>query len=81
MEQFRKSHYSVYLSVFSDLGYARNIQNFNENLLTNSIMWGRGVSLDYVTYYNKMIRLEFTINSLSEKGVFLHFSNPFGTNK
>jgi len=45
------------------------------------MLWGKGLSLDYVTYYNKMIRLEFTINKLGEKGVFLHFSNPFGTNK
>lgn len=81
MEQFKKSHYSLYFSIFSDLGYAKNIQNFENNTLANSIMWGRGISLDYVTYYNKMIRLEFSINRLNEKGVFLHFSNPFGTKK
>jgi len=81
MEQFKKSHYSLYFSIFSDLGYAKNIQNFEDNTLANSIMWGKGISLDYVTYYNKMIRLEFAINRLSEKGVFLHFSNPFGTKK
>ena len=26
----------------------------------------------------KLLRIEFSINHLGEKGVFLHFSNPFG---
>jgi hypothetical protein len=46
------------------------------------LLWGRGFSIDYVTYYDKMLRIEFSVNELGEKGVFLHFSNPFGeTNK
>ena len=80
-DQFKKAHYAFYISLFSDLGYANDMRHYNENSLSNSMLWGKGLSLDYVTYYNKMIRLEFTINKLGEKGVFLHFSNPFGTNK
>ena len=29
-----------------------------------------------LTYYDKLLRIEFSINHLGEKGVFLHFSNP-----
>ncbi len=81
-KQFSKSHFSVYATIFSDLGYTKNNENHFENSLANSMLWGRGLSIDYVTYYDKMLRIEFSINGLGEKGVFLHFSSPFGeTNK
>jgi hypothetical protein len=30
-----------------------------------------------LTYYDKLLRIEYSINHLGEKGVFLHISNPF----
>ena len=77
MKQFNKSHYSLYLGIFSDLGYVINSQNKEQNLINNSLLWGKGISLDYVTYYDKLLRIEYSINALGEKGVFLHFSSPF----
>jgi outer membrane protein assembly factor BamA len=79
MKQFNKSHYSLYLGLFSDMGYVIDKQNDQDNTLSNSLLWGNGISLDYVTYYDKLLRIEFSINHLGEKGVFLHFSNPFGS--
>ena len=82
MKQFKKSHFSIYATIFSDVGYSKNNTDNTNNSLANSILWGRGLSIDYVTYYDKLLRIEFSINGLGEKGVFLHFSNPFGeTNK
>ena len=81
MKQFNKSHFSIYATIFSDIGYAKNNTDYINNSLTNSILWGRGFSIDYVTYYDKLLRIEFSINELGEKGVFLHFSNPFGETK
>ena len=81
MPQFKKSHYSLYLSVFTDLAYVIDNQNSQNNDLSNSLLFGRGCSLDYVTYYDKLLRIEFGINRLGEKGIFLHFSSPFGDNK
>ena len=77
MKQFNKSHYSFYLGIFSDLGYVINNQNEEQNSINNSLLWGKGIALDYVTYYDKLLRIEYSINSLGEKGVFLHFSSPF----
>ena len=79
MKQFKKSHYSVYLGIFSDMGYVNDTQTHQNNTLSNSMLFGNGISLDYVTYYDKLLRIEFSINHLGEKGVFLHFSNPFGS--
>ena len=77
MSQFKKAHYSLYLTLFSDFGYVKDNQNFKENNLTNSILSGSGISIDYLTYYDKLIRIEYGMNKLGEKGIFLHFTNPF----
>ena len=61
------------------MSYVSDNQNHAENTLSNQLLFGNGISLDYVTYYDKLIRIEFSINHLGEKGVFLHFSNPFGS--
>jgi hypothetical protein len=79
MKQFNKSHYSIYLGVFSDMGYIRDNQNKASNPMQSKLLWGKGISLDYVTYYDKLLRIEYSVNHLGEKGVFLHFSNPFGS--
>ncbi len=81
LDQFKKSHFSIYFTLFSDLGYVYDSQNLNKNSLSNTLLFGNGFSLDFVTYYDKLIRIEFSINKLGEKGIFLHFSNPFGFNK
>jgi len=77
MKQFNKSHYSLYLGIFNDLGYVINNQNKKQNSINNSLLWGKGIALDYVTYYDKLLRIEYSTNALGEKGVFLHFSSPF----
>ena len=77
MSQFKKAHYSLYFSVFTDFGYVMDNQNLEENNLTNTLLFGRGISIDYITYYDKLLRIEYGINRLGEKGIFLHFTNPF----
>lgn len=79
--QFRKSHYSMYVSLFYDLGYvweSELLASEQRNNLSNSTLIGRGLSFDFITYYDKILRIEFSVNKLGEKGIFLHFSNPFG---
>ena len=51
MDQFKKSHYSLYFSVFSDMGYVKDNQNSAINPLANQLLWGKGISIDYFTYY------------------------------
>ncbi len=77
MEQFKKAFYSVYFSIFADIGGVIDNQFSDENSLNNSLLVSQGVSLDIVTYYDKLIRLEYSRNHLNEWGLFIHFSNPF----
>ena len=74
----------MYISLFFDVGYVWESESLaleQSNNLSNSTLIGRGFSLDFITYYDKILRIEFSVNKLGEKGIFLHFSNPFGDTK
>lgn len=77
MEQFKKSYYSFYFSIFADMGVVIDSQYADQNALNNTFLFSQGVSLDFVTYYDKLLRLEYSRNHLNEWGFFIHFSNPF----
>jgi len=77
MSKFNTIHYALYLSAFSDLGYAEDRQLLNQNTLDNTILAGFGLGLDYVTYYDLVFRIEYSMNRIGDHGLYLHFTAPF----
>ncbi|MFA4862651.1 MAG: POTRA domain-containing protein [Bacteroidales bacterium] len=77
-EKFGKIFYALYLNVFIDGGYGVYNQDFGRetNDLQNTLLFGYGTGLDFVTYYDVVIRLEFSVNFKNETGIFLHFMAP-----
>lgn len=75
-ERFNKFHYALYAEAFFDGGYVDHPEDIRRNELTNHWQYGTGVGLNYVTYYDFVLRLEYSINKLKEHGVFLHLSAP-----
>lgn len=77
-ERFGKLHLAVYLGVHSDAGWVINslpTLAFNNNL-PNTFLWGNGIGLDLVTYYDKVLRFEYSVNLEGNGGLFLHFRAP-----
>jgi outer membrane protein assembly factor BamA len=76
--QFGKINYAAYLNCFFDMAYVEGrYYNLQGNTLTNTFLWSTGLGFDFVTYYDQVYRLEFTLNSLGETGVFFHMETPF----
>ena len=75
-ERFRKVHYAFYLNLFADAGFVGDRLYQNDNPLANEYLFGTGVGLDFVTYYDKIMRLEYSFNRLGESGFFIHFVQP-----
>jgi outer membrane protein assembly factor BamA len=73
----RRMPYRVYLTLNNDLGFVNNPYYGEGNSLDNTLLWGGGLSIDFVVYYNKLFRLEFSRNRLGENGVFLHWATRF----
>jgi len=77
-EKFSKVHYAFYINLFTDVGFVYEAYRDPalKNTFENELLVGYGIGLDFVTYYDIVIRLEFSANNKWEKGVFLHFRAP-----
>ncbi|MEZ5070069.1 MAG: BamA/TamA family outer membrane protein [Bacteroidales bacterium] len=77
LEQFNKVHYSIYLNAFVDAGYVNNIFASPTNTLVNNWQFSTGVGLDFVTYYDQVLRIDYALNRFGEHGFFFHIEVPF----
>ena len=75
-EKFSRIHYALYLGFFIDAGYAYDKYFYHNNPLNNKILAGFGTGLDFVTYYDKVFRAEFSVNRRGEAGVYFHVIAP-----
>lgn len=75
-----KSHnkipFRVFLKAYGDLGYSYT-PNYGNSILNNKLLrtWGAGV--DIVTFYDVVVRLEYSFNQLGDKGLFIHTQTDF----
>ncbi len=74
-QKFEPFFIAVYANLFLDYGITNGV-NIEHNKLTNKNLLGYGVGFDFVTYYDKVLRMEATINHLGEKGIYIHFIAP-----
>jgi outer membrane protein assembly factor BamA len=75
LEKFNRLHYAIYLNIFADVAYVAGLENKGEvhNLLPNTLLAGLGFGIDFVTYYDKVVRFEYSVNKWGESGIFIHF--------
>ncbi|NOX45580.1 MAG: hypothetical protein GXO89_01205 [Chlorobi bacterium] len=72
-DKFSKLYYAFYLNIFADFGYVIDHRNISTNPLSNEIMAGYGIGLDFATYYDFVFRFEYTFNKMGESGFFISF--------
>lgn len=74
--KFNTYHYSVFLTLFADAGYVWDHLYAAQNPLSNTFLAGGGVGIDFVTYYDSVMRLEYSINKLGKPGLYIHLAKP-----
>lgn len=75
-EKFSKIHYAAYLNWLFDLGYVNNVYTAANNSYAKKPIWGTGLGLDLVTYYDLVWRFEGSVNQFGKAGFFIHFVAP-----
>ena len=75
-EKFSKIHYALYLNLFADCGYVYDNNYYPTNCLANQLLYSTGIGLDFVTYYDKVLRVEYAINKERQTGIFINFVAP-----
>ncbi len=64
------------VKTYFDMGYAYQNNALSENqLLNNKIIFGWGVGIDIVSYYNFVLNLEYSFNSLGQSGFFININS------
>ena len=81
MEQMRYVPLSVYLKTYADLGYVENYPGYKaagiNDRLSGKVLAGAGIGLDIVTYYDSVIRFEYSVTSQKTSGFFFHVRKEF----
>ncbi len=79
VEKFNTIHLAIYTGIFCDAAYVEDRAStiLDNNKLGNSWISGYGAGVDIVTYYDVVVRFEYTFNNLGEGGFFVHFGAPF----
>ena len=80
LHQFNRIPVEVYSNLFFDAGYVSDrsgiYKNYN-NTLISKMMYSYGIGIDFVTYYDKVCRLDYSLNALGESGLFIHWKAAF----
>lgn len=74
LKKFNTFHYALYAGIYGDVGYVDDRQYSLLNPLANTFLYGYGVGIDYVTYYDIVFRFEYSINRRLEHGFFVNFN-------
>jgi len=75
-KKFNKLFYAVYLNGILDMGYVYDWRKAPLASISNQPLIGGGFGIDFVTYYDKVFRVEWTVNKMGENGIFLNFVSP-----
>lgn len=71
---FRVMPVKVYLSINQGTAYVNDPYTGTGNPFANRVLYGGGIGLDFVFFYDKVFQIQYSYNHLWEKGLFLHFS-------
>ena len=67
---------SIFLKGFGDVGYAYS-PNPGTSFLNNRVLGTYGVGIDILTFYDVVLKLEYSFNQFGEKGLFVHSKSDF----
>ncbi len=78
LRQFNSLPLALYPSLFFDYGYVKNyFPAFSNSKLSNIPLKGGGLGLDLVTWYDTTVKMNYSLNHLSEKRFFFGIFRDF----
>ncbi len=78
LKQFNKVPFSAYLTLNFDHGYMVNYAGYIENeLLTDRYIYGGGIGLDIISFYDFVMRWEYSMNIEREHALYFNLFVAF----
>lgn len=73
--KFKNIQYAFYLNFFADAAYMKD--DFTvDNPLNNKALYSWGLGLDFVSYYDLVLRFEYAFTSIGTNGFYFGFGMP-----
>jgi len=64
--------YTFWVKAFTQLGYVYSPEKNKANPLANSLLRTAGIGVDLISIYDFVLNVEYSINQLGDKGLYLH---------
>jgi outer membrane protein assembly factor BamA len=74
--KFRKIHFTLYAKLAFDIGYVHNKYRHESNMLSNTFLWGSGLGIDLVTYYDIVLNCSYAVNKMGEGRFYFGIKAP-----
>jgi len=76
-ERFAKIPFKIFLKAYMDMGYVWDNRNsiyaLGNKHFANTYLPGGGIGFDFVSYYDFVMRVEYSVNRDLQSGVFINF--------
>jgi len=74
--KFKNIQYAFYVNFFSDVAYMKDDFTAESNTLNNDLLYSWGLGLDLISYYDLVLRFEYSFTSIGTSGFFFGFGMP-----
>ena len=70
----RDFRFGIFINLIADIGYVQDDLYGDLNSMSNELLMGTGLGIDFVSNYDMVFRIEATIHQDARPGLFLHYS-------
>lgn len=78
IKQFNKVPFAAYINLNFDHGYIANYPNYEKNnLFTDKYIYGGGIGIDIVSFYDFVMRWEYSVNIEGEHALYFNLNAAF----
>ena len=64
--------FTFWMKAFTNLGYVYSEEKNKANPLANSLLRTAGIGVDLISIYDFVLNMEYSINQMGDKGLYLH---------
>ena len=64
--------YQFWFKAFTHLGYVYSERPLNNSRLANTLIRTAGLGLDIISIYDFVLKIDYSLNQLGDKGLYLH---------
>lgn len=74
--KFRNVPYAFYVNLLADVAYVKDEFHGDLNPYNNKMLYSWGLGVDFISYYDLVLRFEYAFTNIGTHGFFFGFGMP-----